>query len=203
MIKGFALFFCAAVAHHATLVFGSVLYILPVVWLAIIDRNADAEGRSVEGREESQTVPKVITRTAIFALLSIVGVIIVLLPYWIALLKYPITQMPIPHASRSNLILNPEWGVNYFVVPYGALALALPFIVLIASTEKRLRPLLYGFWLTFLFGLGGTTPVPKLLLGRAYDVLTYERFAFWDTVMAMTLTGQFVMRLVDSFGCHA
>src|SRR5712675_293867 len=32
MIKGFALFFCAAVAHHATLVFGSVLYILPVVW---------------------------------------------------------------------------------------------------------------------------------------------------------------------------
>jgi hypothetical protein len=201
MIKGFALFFCAAVAHHATLVFGSVLYILPVVWLAIIDRNRDSEGHTVEGKE--QTVPRVITRTAVFAAISMVGVVIVLLPYWIALLKYPITQMPIPHASRSNLILNPEWGVNYFVVPYGALALALPFIVLIASTDRRLRPLLYGFWLTFLFGLGGTTPVPKLLLGRAYEVLTFERFAFWATVMALPLVGLFAMRLVDRFRAKA
>ena len=196
LVKGLVLVFCAAVAHHATLIFGSVLFILPVVWLAIIDRNAEREG-------EQQTVTNVIGRAAMFAGLSIAGIIIVLLPYWVALLKYPITQMPIPHASRSNFLLNPGWGVNYFLVPYGALIFALPFIVVIGSMDKRLRPLLYGFWLTFLFGLGGTTPVPKLLLGRAYEVLTFERFAFWATLMALPLTGLLVVRLVNRFGKKA
>ena len=41
--------------------------------------------------------------------------------------------------------------------------------------------LLIGFWVTFIFGLGGTTPLPRLLLGRAYEILTFERFTFWAT----------------------
>ena len=43
----------------------------------------------------------------VFAAVSIGGVIVVLWPYWVALLKNPITQMPIPHASRDNYILHP------------------------------------------------------------------------------------------------
>ena len=39
------------------------------------------------------------------------------------------------------------------------------------AADRRLRPLLMGFWLTFIFGLGGTTPLPRWLLGRAFDIL--------------------------------
>jgi len=138
-------------------------------------------------------------RAAIFAGVMIAGVLICLAPYWLALIQNPIKQMPIPHASRTNLLLNPAWGMNYFVIPYGALILALPFIVLRASREPRLRPLLLGFWLTFLFGLGGTTPVPRLLLGRAYEILTFERFTFWATLMTLPIVGLLVSNLVERY----
>ncbi len=65
-------------------------------------------------------------------------------------------------------------GLNYFVIPYGALVLALPFIIWRGSISTRLRPLLLGFWVAMLVGLGGTTPVGHLVLGRAYEVLTME-----------------------------
>jgi hypothetical protein len=38
-----------------------------------------------------------------------------------------------PAPSRANYILSPQWGLNYFIVPYGALILALPFIFLRGS----------------------------------------------------------------------
>jgi len=40
-----------------------------------------------------------------------------------------------------------------------------------------------------IFGLGGTTPLPRWLLGRAYEILTFERFTFWATLLAMPLVG--------------
>src|SRR5207245_10880372 len=67
------------------------------------------------------------------------------------------------------LSLHDALPIYYFVVPYGALILALPFILWFGSSNRRLRPLLLGFWFAFLFGLGGTTPVPKWIFGRALD----------------------------------
>ncbi len=192
-LKGIALTMAAAVSHHVTLIFGSVLFLLPVLWLAIIDRNADLK----DGDERPAS--GVIVRAAVFAGCMIAGVLVALAPYWLALIQNPIKQMPIPHASRMNLLLNPAWGMNYFVIPYGALIIALPFIVLLGSRERRLRPLLLGFWLTFLFGLGGTTPVPKILLGRAFEILTFERFTFWATLMTLPLVGLLVSRLVEKY----
>ncbi len=99
------------------------------------------------------------------------AIAVVLLPFWIALLRYPVTQVPIPHASRANYLLSPNWGINYFIVPYGALILVLPFIFLRGAAVGRLRPLLIGFWVAMLCGLGGTTPVAGIVLGRAFEVL--------------------------------
>jgi hypothetical protein len=137
------------------------------------------------------SIPGFVART--IAIMVVVGAAIaaVLLPFWIALLKYPVTQTPIPHASRANYLLSPEWGLNYFVVPYGALILALPFIFWRGSGERRLRPLLLGFWVAFLVGLGGTTPVGHFLLRRAFDVLTMERFSYWATLLALPFVGLF------------
>ena len=178
-IKGSVLFTAAAAAHHATLLFGSMFFALPVLALVILDRE---DGPRV-------SIPGFVLRTVIISVVVGAAIVLVLLPFWIALIHYPVTQTPIPHASRANYILSPEWGLNYFVVPYGALILALPFIVLRGSAVARLRPLLLGFWVAFLVGLGGTTPVGHLLLGRAYEVLTMERFSYWATLLALPFVG--------------
>jgi hypothetical protein len=160
-----------------------------VFWLACIDRNEDRE----------QSVLPVVVRSAVFAAIGGFGALAILSPYFLALRQNPITQLPIPHASRTNLLLNADWGINYGVIPYGALWLALPFVVIIGSAHRRLRPLLFGFWLTFLFGLGGTTPVPRILLGRAYEILTFERFTFWATIMMLPIVGYMAMWLVERY----
>src|SRR5262245_3409740 len=93
--KGLVLICAAASAHHVTLIFGSVLFSLPVLVTAVMDRNRDGAAATVGG---------VLTRAAIFAVLSLAGIGLVLLPYWIAFYQNPIKQMPIPHASRENFL---------------------------------------------------------------------------------------------------
>jgi len=188
-IKASALFAAAAAAHHATLLFGSFFFALPVVALAVMDRN--------EGEQSSTAA--VIARTIGIVILVSALIAVVLLPFWIALIHYPVTQAPIPHASRANYILSPEAGINYFVVPYGALILALPFIFWRGAAVSRLRPLLFGFWIAFLVGLGGTTPVGHILLGRAFEVLTMERFTYWATLLALPFVGLLVSELIARF----
>lgn len=196
-LKACVLFTAAAAAHHATLLFGSVFFALPVLALALMD-----------GGEGGQDGNRLLTRTFALRTVAIVAVVaiaiaVVLLPFWIALMHYAVTQTPIPHGSRANYILSPQFGLNYFIVPYGALILALPFIFIRGSMVARLRPLLLGFWVAFLVGLGGTTPVGHLLLGRAYDVLTMERFSYWATLLALPFVGLLAAQLVDRYHAKA
>ena len=192
-LKASVLFTAAAAAHHATLLFGSFFFAVPILALVMLDRQ--------DG--ERTPVPAFLLRTVAIAVVVGVAIAVVLLPFWIALIHYPVTQAPIPHPSRANYILSPAWGLNYFVVPYGALILALPFIVLRGSTVVRLRPLLLGFWVAFLIGLGGTTPVGHLLLGRAFEVLTMERFSYWATLLALPFVGLLVSELVARYRVRA
>jgi hypothetical protein len=194
LIKGVALSLTAAAAHHVTLIFGVVFFAGPVLWIACLDARSERRESSVAG---------VLTRAAVFAVLVGVGVGVVLLPYWMALIQHPIHQIPIPHDSRANYLLNSITGVNYFLIPYGALILALPFIIIRGSSIPRLRPLLIGFWLSLIFGLGGTTPLPRWLLGRAYNILTFERFTFWATLLAMPIVGLLAVQLLDRFRAKA
>jgi hypothetical protein len=192
-LKATVLFAAAAAAHHATLLFGSMFFALPVLALAFFDR---------EGGERV-SIPAFVTRTVAISVVVGIAVAVVLLPFWIALIKYPVTQVPIPHPSRANYILSPLFGVNYFIVPYGALILALPFIFIRGSVVPRLRPLLLGFWVAFMCGLGGTTPFGRILLGRAFEVLTLERFSYWATLLALPFVGLLAVSLVDRFRIKA
>lgn len=192
-LKGAALFTAAAAAHHATLLFGSLLFAIPVLALAYMDRN----------QGESMSTPGFVSRTIAIGVTVGIAIAIVLLPFWIALIHNPVTQVPIPHASRANYILSPWLGLNYFVVPYGAMILVLPFILIRGAAVVRLRPLLFGFWVAFLIGIGGTTPVGRLLLGRAYEVLTMERFSYWATLLALPFVGLLASELVDRFRMKA
>ncbi|HZR30044.1 MAG TPA: hypothetical protein VFA71_14800 [Terriglobales bacterium] len=194
-LKGVALAVAAAAAHHVTLLFGTVLFFLPVLWLGVLDRKT-------EDAEEA-SLPGVIARAAVFAMLAGILILVVLAPYWLALRENPITQMPIPHGSRDNYILNPISGINFWVVPMGALILALPWIFLRGGSERRLLPLFVAWYVTTLIGLGGTTPVARVLLGRAYQVLTFERFTFWATLMALPIVAALADDLVARYRMKA
>ena len=188
-LKASVLFTAAAAAHHATLLFGSFFFAVPVLVLVFLDRQDD----------ERVSASAFVGRTAAIAVVVGAAIAVVLLPFWIALIHNPVTQAPIPHPSRANYILSPQWGLNYFIVPYGALILALPFIFIRGSMVTRLRPLLIGFWVAFMVGLGGTTPVGHILLGRAFDVLTMERFSYWATLLALPFVGLLASELIDRY----
>jgi len=187
--KAAVLFVAAAAGHHLTLLFGSFIFALPVVGLALLQ---DRNGARTSAR-------LVVARTIGIVIVVSVMVGIVLLPFWLSLLHHPIDQTTIPHASRSNFILSPEWGLNYFILPYGALFLAIPYIFIRGSSEVRLRPLLLGFWVTFVLGLGGTTPLGHWLLGHAFEVLTMERFSYWAGLLALPFVGLLSVKLIDRF----
>lgn len=194
LLKGLMLTFAAAAAHHVTLLFVSVLFTLPVLVTAIMDRKREGADASLHG---------VISRTVVFGLLAIAGIGVVLYPYWIALYHNPIKQMPIPHASRNNYFLEPIWALNYFIIPWGALILALPYIFVKGLKEPRLRVLFLSFWITMILSMGGTTPLPRILLGRAFEVLTFERFSFYASCMALPIVGLLAVSMIDRFGQKA
>lgn len=193
LLKATVLFAATAAVHHATIIFASMFFALPVLALAWIDRE-ESDETSGSGFA---------ARTVAIVILTAAAIAVVLLPFWIGLFRYPITQTPIPHPSRANYILSPQWGINYFLVPYGALILALPFIIVRGSRVARLRPLMLGFWLCFMIGLGGTTPIGLWLLRRAFDVLTFERFSYWATLLALPILGALVAGLVARFRLKA
>ncbi len=193
LLKGLALTLAAAAAHHVTLIFGAVLFAIPVLWLAWRDK----------GEQEGSQVATLI-RGIFFAALAAAGVGIVLLPYFLAILKHPINQIPIPHASRSNYLLDIDHAINYFFVPYGALLIGLPFMVIKGASVARLRPLLLAFWVTFLIGLGGTTPFARWVFGaKAFEILTFERFTLWAIVLGLPLMGLVAEEYLDRAGARA
>lgn len=189
LLKGSALCVAAAAAHHATLLFGAFLFAIPVIALAISDVRESRRSRAFG----------FFFRTVFVTLLVGVSIVVVLLPFWIALINYPVTQVPIPHPSRANYILSPQYGINYFIIPYGAMILAFPFILWRGATTPRLRPLLLGFWVALLLGVGATTPVSRFILRRAFEVITMERFTYWATLLALPFIGLLAKELIDRF----
>ena len=193
LIFGLVLWCTAAAAHHATLIFGTVFFVAPLVWHAFSNYREQNPGRSLL---------EPIKRLVIAGGAAGLGVALVLLPYISSLRKNPIKQMPIPHQSRANFVLSPFWGVHYWVIPFGVLALTLPYI-LIKGTQRRFLPLFVGFYFALLFGLGGTTPVPRWILGRAFYVLTFERFTFWAVLLTLPFAGMLISVLLDRYGKKA
>ena len=193
LVKATLLTVCAAAVHHLTLI-TIALFAAPIVWLAIVDRNH-------EGADAS--VPGVVSRAVVFGALCGIGIAIVLLPFWIAFFKNPVTQLPIPHPSRDNYLLNLRTGLNFWLIPYGALALVVPFMFWRGTKSARLTPLFIGWWITTLIGLGGTTPFAKLLFNRFYYVFTYERFTFLSTLMVLPIAGLLAAELINRYGKKA
>ncbi len=162
-----------AAAHHGTL--------LLVPWGAA----ATALGRAETGKTARRLLPWVFGTAA--------GIGLVSWPFWGWALGQTL-QAPIDHPSRHSFLADPAAAGVFFWPMYGPLILAAPPALRLALGRRRLGlGLLFG--VCFVLGLGGTTPLPALLFGPAWEWLTYDRFALWAAVFLGPLAGAAVLRL--------
>lgn len=198
---------CTA-GHHVTTLFGSVFFLGPVLAAGLLEQSRVPRvdepfsvdppigGRTLVpliARRIRRVLPATI-RVGVLAPCLLGVLIIVVLPYWIWSGSDPINQIPIPHGSRGNFLADLNLGMVFFFIPWGLLLLVLPY-ALVRAVVDRMWPLAASIFLLFVLGTGGTTPIPKALLGPAFDILTLDRFTFWATIQILPLAGLFVKSL--------
>ncbi len=172
----------AVSAEYTTGLFGLPLFIVPLLFLAILDRKDEQR----QDNESSPSFAGVVARTAVFAVLCASAIAIILAPFW-ATLVHPVPQLTLDDGSRANFLFAGASAINFWVAPMGAMILALPFVFIIGLGGRRLRPLFFAFYICLLIGLGGTTPVGRILLGSFYQNVNLLRFTFWATLLALPI----------------
>lgn len=167
-----SLFATTMAGHHATLLFVPCLVgaVFLNQWI-----------RQRAGR------PLLLYRTIAFAGLSTLAMLGVVWPFW-DWGRQQAMQTPIDHLSRHNLLENPLAAGANFLPMYGLLIPFIPF-----GLRLGLRKPCWGlggaFLFLFLLGLGGTTPLPRLIFGKGWAWLTYDRFAFWASITLLPFSG--------------
>ncbi len=177
-------------AHHVTTLFGSVFFLAPVVgqvWFAAIRESRRLEPKKRWTRGLFRMAPHTY-RAALLGMLVIAALVTVVFPYWAWSRSDPILQTPIPHASRENFLTNQAAGLMFFVLPWASSILFLPYALRRAWLDGRWMLALSLFAL-FGLGTGGTTPIPKMALRSAFDILTLDRFTFWATILILPYVG--------------
>ncbi len=207
MLIAWAMNAATTAGHHVTTLFGAVFFVAPVMAWAIVEKlivplpDENGQPKEVSRRNIKPLLMRylrrilpVIMRCFVYGVGMILLLLIVVFPYWAWSGSDPITQVSIPHASRDSFIENTAAGLVFWVVPYGVMLPLLPYVVYKGLTTKA-WPLTLSFLLMWLLGTGGTTPIPRLLLGGAFDILTLDRFTFWATIVMMPMLGAFVVSL--------
>ena len=164
--------------HHATLLF------LP--WLVIAISTHLLIARNVKWQILA-------TRLLLVGVFSAIAMLAVIWPFW-EWGRTQSIQMTIDHASRHNFLKDPVAALLFFLPVYGPLAVIIPAAFRLARSRQFLG-LGVAFFILFLLGLGNTTPLPRLLFGKGWEWLTYDRFAFWATLTLMPFFGMVVILL--------
>ncbi|MBE7660282.1 hypothetical protein F7646_06775 [Tenacibaculum finnmarkense genomovar finnmarkense] len=186
-------------SHHVTPIFGIIFFILPLVGTVILDTSREQVNsyKEVTFKLFLKNFGILFKRNITFCILTVLLIVFCLLPYWINSKKNPITQVPIPHGSRDNFLEITSSGLVFFMIPWGILLFLLPYFFYRFFSK---RYLFFGICFTMLviLGTGGTTPVPKMILGHnAFNILTLDRFTLWASIMSLPLFGEFAYRFVE------
>ncbi|WP_340064986.1 hypothetical protein [Ascidiimonas aurantiaca] len=186
-------------SHHVTPIFGMVFFIFPLLGMAVMDTARDRlkSYKEVTFQEFIKSFRSLVKRMVVFGVLSLVLIVGCILPYWINSKNNPITQVPIPHGSRDNFLEVTSSGLVFFLIPWGVILFILPYIFYRYYSK---RFLFFGFSISLLtlLGTGGTTPLPKIMLGEnAFNILTLDRFTLWASIMALPIFGEFVFRFIE------
>ncbi|HKY54908.1 MAG TPA: O-antigen ligase family protein, partial [Anaerolineales bacterium] len=138
-------------------------------------------------------------RFVLFAIPAILTSLIVIWPFWEWGMGQTI-QTPIDHPSRHNFFKDPLAHLIFFWPLYGPLVLIIPF--LFGRWPLRFIGLISSFIVLFLLGLGGTTSLPLLLFGEAWEWLIYDRFAFWASLVLTPFFGILFIQLKRRWRNH-
>jgi len=199
LFKSLSLLAATVASHHVTPIFGMVFFIFPVIGMAILDQAQIQLGKeaTIRFKHFLKTFKVLFWRIIGFGSCSLILIIGVILPYWINSRNNPISQVPIPHGSRDSYIETLSSGFIFFLIPYGVLLFIIPYFFYRFFSK---RYIFFGISLSTLFilGTGGTTPIPKTLLGEtAFNILTLDRFTLWATIIVLPLVGEFIYRLIE------
>ncbi|MDO3695414.1 hypothetical protein QVZ41_11245 [Wenyingzhuangia sp. chi5] len=186
-------------SHHVTPIFGMVFFISPLIGTAIMDHATQKAGtlKKVTIRIFLLSFKELLKRIIPFVVLALTIIVTCLLPYWINSKNNPITQVPIPHGSRDNFIEITSSGLVFFLIPWGVVLFLLPYIF---YRYYHKRYIFFGISLSMLtlLGTGGTTPLPKMILGEnAFNILTLDRFTLWAAIMSIPMVGEFALRFSE------
>ncbi|NNC61682.1 MAG: hypothetical protein HKO11_05065, partial [Eudoraea sp.] len=199
LLMALSLIAVTVTSHHVTPIFGMVFFIFPLIGMAIMDdaREGVENAKQITFKVFLFSFRKLFWRIVSFGMGSLALIIVCILPYWINSKQNPITQVPIPHGSRDNFLEVTSSGLVFFLIPWGILLFLLPYIYYRFYSK---RYLFFGisFSILTLLGTGGTTPLPRMLLGdTAFNILTLDRFTLWATIMALPVFAEFMYRLVE------
>ncbi len=199
LLTALSLIAVTVTSHHVTPIFGMVFFIFPLIGLVIMDASKEQVDaiKAVTFKVFLRNFFKLFKRIISFGMLSLVIIVGCILPYWINSKNNPITQVPIPHGSRDNFLEITSSGLVFFLIPWGILLILLPYIFYRYYSK---RYLFFGLSITILFilGTGGTTFIPKLVLGdTAFNILTLDRFTLWASIMSLPLFGEFTYRFAE------
>lgn len=183
-------------SHHVTAIFGMVFFIAPTVFMAL------ADDLSVQGKPYRlfgwvlaiiKTAFQKKKELLLFGILMIILAIGLIFPYWYWSKTDPITQVSIPHGSRDNFLTHTASGLVFFVIPLMLIVALLPAISYYITVSRRFLGWAISFFLCLLLGSGGTTPIPKMLLGEnAFNILTLDRFGFWASIITIPFIAKFL-----------
>ncbi len=128
------------------------------------------------------------------------SVLVVIWPFWQWWMGQSM-QTPIDHLSRHNYLLDTGALTMFFWPVYGPLLVVLAWTVLAGlsqskNNKKTVRVhlgLVALVLVLFILGLGGTTPLPRLLFGAQWEWLTYDRFALWASIALLPIAGEIVV----------
>jgi hypothetical protein len=187
-------------SHHVTAIFGMVFFIAPTIFMALVD------GLPEENKTQSffkflgifiRVALKKYKQIILFGVVMIILMIGLIFPYWYWSKTDPITQVSIPHGSRDNFFKNFSSGLIFYIVPLTLIFALLPAITFSITRKKRYIAWGVSFFLCLLLGSGGTTPLPKMLLGsNAFNILTLDRFGFWASIIAIPFMAKFTHSFV-------
>jgi len=184
-------------AHHVTAIFGMVFFIAPAMLMALVDWKKDLANQNLFGR----FIPGLLIAAwqkkweiLLFGIPAVLLAIGLIFPYWYWSRTDPINQVSIPHGSRDNFLEVSSSGLIFFIIPLlltFALIVAISFLI---TRHKRHLGWAVSFYLCLLLGSGGTTPLPKMMLGEnAFNILTLDRFGFWASIIAIPYISHFLL----------
>lgn len=195
----FALIFTggATSAHHVTPLFGTIFFVAPIgvaAWLAHL-KQTTSSSEQVSRRHNLIRFLTAPGRGILLGICMLLLIVTIVFPYWHWSITDPINQVSVPHGSRESFIVKPDLGLMFFVIPWGLLIFVMPYVVF-KTIKTSLWPLGLSVLLTLFLGTGGTTPLPRMVLGPAFDILTLDRFTFWGSLLILPFAGLFAVSLI-------